>query len=65
MVFCLQTSTRGGHIIHDIGILVKEFLESERWDVLNFLFKNLVHWIPSVLEDINEIHDLLFSQFLE
>lgn len=30
--------------------------------MLNFLLEDLVYWVSTVLEDVNQVHNLLLSQ---
>ena len=55
-------STWRRHTVHDVRVFVKEFLESGRWNVFNFLFKYLVNGVSTVLKDVDKIHYFLLSE---
>jgi hypothetical protein len=50
------------HAIHDIWILIKEFLESTSWDMLDLLFENLINGVATILKHVNQIHHFLLSE---
>ena len=51
------------HIVRDVRVLIQEVLETQGRNVLNFLLKNLINRVATVLQHVNQIHNLLFSQF--
>ncbi len=51
------------HVVCDVGVLVEELLETKGRDVLDFLLEDLVYGVTTVLEDIDQVHNFLFSEF--
>lgn len=51
------------HLLFQVWVVVEELLESKCGDILDFLLEYLVNGVATTLQNVDKIHDLLFSQF--
>lgn len=59
LVFVIQVCV---HLLLKVWIVIQELLEPQSRDVLDLLFENLVDWVSSALEDVDQVHYLFLSK---